>query len=150
MIEKRIFGEIDGVEVPLYTLANEAVEVELFPFGAALRALRVRDREGQFVDVALGYESLGPYQKKDGCLGGTIGRYANRIGGARFTLNGQEFLLTANEGENCLHGGSVGFHKRLFRVAAATEQFVTFAYVSPDREEGFPGKLSLRNGYLRV
>lgn len=147
MTEKRVFGILDGQEVPVVKLYHDNIEVELLPFGAAIRSLRVRDRNGNWVDVCLGYDELGAYQRQDGCLGGTIGRYANRIGGAAFTLNGETIQVTANEGANCLHGGTVGFHKKLWRIAARTDDFVTFAYVSPDREEGFPGNLSVRVTY---
>lgn len=127
--------------IPILRLTDGNCSAELLPFGAALRALWVPDRDGRPTDVCLGYESPEAYQTLDGCLGASIGRCANRIGGARFTLNGQEFRLTANEGENQLHGGLVGFHKKLWQVSRTGENTVTFTLDSPDGEEGFPGNL---------
>ena len=134
------FGQIDGREIPLFTLKNEALTVELLPFGAAVRSLWVPDRKGIPTDVVLGYETLEEYQKLDGCLGGILGRCANRIGGACFSIDGSAYRLTANEGNNTLHGGMVGFHKRLWDWEAG-DNSVTFTLVSPDGEEGFPGTL---------
>ena len=140
------FGRMDGREVPLLTLKNGTLAVELLPFGASVRSLWVPDRNGAPVDVVLGYESLEEYRELDGCLGGTLGRCANRIGGARFSVGGREYRLTPNEGENTLHGGAVGFHKRLWDWEAG-EDHVTFALLSPDGEEGFPGNLQVRVTY---
>ena len=110
------------------------------PFGAAVRALWVPDRTGEQVDVVLGYDDLVSYETLDACLGGTIGRCANRIGGACFRLSGKEFRLSANEGGNHLHGGLTGFHQKLWRYACS-ESGVTFFLESPDGEEGYPGTL---------
>lgn len=123
------------------TLTGEACSAEILPFGATLRALWVPDREGCPTDVCLGYDDPGAYRTLDGCLGATVGRCANRIGGARFTLNGREYRLSANEGENQIHGGLTGFHKKLWQVSHFRDNSVTFSLDSPDGDEGFPGAL---------
>ena len=147
MIRIREFGQLDGRDVPVITLSNADAAVELLPFGAAVRALRVRDRAGNWVDVCLGYDTLEEYRDQDACFGGTIGRCANRVGGARFTVDGTEYRLTANEGANTLHGGAEGFHKKLWRYACG-ENSVTFTLDSPDGEEGFPGNLRAEVTYI--
>ena len=126
--------------LPVICLGEGDVQVELLPFGAAVRAIRVPDRQGRATDICLGYDRVEDYRDRDACFGGTIGRCANRIGGAAFTLDGRTFRLTANEGANQLHGGVVGFHKKLWRFTCAPGA-VTFALDSPDGEEGFPGNV---------
>lgn len=140
------FGRMEGREIPLFTLKNKRLTVELLPFGAAVRSLWVPDKNGTPVDVVLGYESLEEYRELDGCLGGTLGRCANRVGGARFSTGGREYRLTPNEGKNTLHGGAVGFHKRLWDWEAGEDR-VTFSLLSPDGEEGFPGNLRAQVTY---
>lgn len=140
MVWEHSFGVLDGRPTQLLTLTDGETSVELIPFGAAIRAIRVPDRHGIPTDICLGYDAPNQYRDLDGCLGGTIGRCANRIGGARFTLNGKEVHLTANEGSNTLHGGAVGFHQKLWAYAH-DEASVTFRLESPDGEEGFPGRL---------
>ena len=140
------FGHHHEQEVPLIVLFNEQLSVELLPFGAAVRALWVPDRTGEQVDVVLGYDDLVSYATLDACLGGTIGRGANRIGGACCRLSGKEFRLSANEGGNHLHGGLTGFHQKLWRYACS-ESGVTFFLESPDGEEGYPGTLRAEVAY---
>ena len=103
---------LNGREVPVIELFSDKCAVELLPYGAAVRAIRVPDRTGKLTDICLGYDELESYRTLDACFGGTIGRCANRIGGARFTIGGREYRVTANEGENCLNGGNEGFHKK--------------------------------------
>ena len=96
----------EGEEVYLYTLKNsKGVEVSITNFGGAITSIMAPDRNGEFADVALGYDTLDEYVKNPRYLGALIGRYANRIAGARFVLDGREHVLTANDGPNCLHGG---------------------------------------------
>ena len=156
MTRKQIFGGFAGNDVELVTLSDgTGAEVELLTFGAAVRAIRVPDREGKLTDICLGYDDLNSYVEKDACFGGTIGRCANRIGGARFAIDGTEYRVTPNEGVNCLHGGAEGFHKKLWACACG-ENGATFTYDSPDGEEGFPGNLhvevtyTLENGTLTI
>lgn len=140
MMKERPFGVLENRAVPLLILADDTMEVELVPLGAAIRSIRVPDREGNLVDVCLGYDRLEQYRTMDACLGGIIGRCANRIGGACFLLNGKEIRLTANEGSNTLHGGNTGFHKKMWAYVG-DESSVTFMLDSPDGEEGFPGNV---------
>lgn len=96
----------------------------------------------------LGYDTQAEYQHHDGYLGAVVGRFANRIGGARFALNGREYRLRANEGENQLHGGAVGFSHRLWTVEAASGERAVFTLESPDGDEGYPGSLRVRVSYV--
>lgn len=155
MVEQHSFGILDGREIPLLILDSGTAEAELIPLGAAVRAIRTPDRTGRMTDVCLGYGSAEEYRDQDGCLGATLGRCANRIGGAGFTLGGRDYRLTANEGKNTLHGGASGFHKKLWTYRTGSDS-VTFSLDSPDGEEGFPGNLhaevtySLRGGTLTI
>jgi aldose 1-epimerase len=155
MVKEEQFGVLEGAPVALLTIVNGNMEVELISFGAAVRSIRVPDRNGNPVDVCLGYDTPTEYRDQGGCLGASLGRYANRIGGAAFTLMGNRYPLFANEGNNTLHGGKVGFHKKLWAYACG-ENSVTFSYDSPDGEEGFPGNLhvevmyTVENGTLTI
>lgn len=140
MAALKLFGRYEGKPVYLIKLANGSIEAEFITFGATMRALRVLDKNGVMRDVCLGYDSVEEYAAMDGYLGATVGRYANRIGGASFRLNGKEYKLTANEGENQLHGGNIGFSHRLWGFGC-TENSVTFSIDSPDGDEGYPGNL---------
>lgn len=143
MVNRVPFGNLKGQPVELLELADAAsgLRVELLTLGAAIRALWVPDRKGNPTDVVLGYDTAVEYAAQDACFGGTIGRCANRIAGAAFSLDGTHWPLTANEGANQLHGGAVGFHKRVWTVADMGETHVTFTLDSPHGEEGYPGNL---------
>ena len=149
MYRLKPFGMLNGREVPVIELFSDKCAVELLPYGAAVRAIRVPDRTGKLTDICLGYDELESYRTLDACFGGTIGRCANRIGGARFTIDGRSYRVTANEGENCLHGGIEGFHKKLWEFTCE-ENAVTFSYTSPDGEEGFPGAVRVEVTYRLI
>jgi len=143
----------DGQEVQIYTLASsKGLRARIMNFGATLVSLEVPDRHGNLGDVALGFDGLDSYIKPNPYIGATIGRYANRIANARFVLNGTEYKLTANEGVNQLHGGKVGFDKKLWStqeaVAAENEAWVKMTYISGDGEEGYPGSLRCTVSYV--
>lgn len=146
MVTQTNFGLLDGAEIPLFTLSKGDLAVELIPLGAAIRAIRVPDRKGALVDICLGYDTPEAYASLDGCLGGTVGRYANRIAGASLPIGDTLFPLTANEGKNTLHGGEPGFHQVLWDSSAGEDQ-VTFSRLSPDGENGFPGNLKVEVAY---
>lgn len=150
-IEWKEFGYYRGYPGKLITLRNKSgYSASFINFGAAVQSLRVPDRNGDFADILLGYDTLDEYVKGDSCFGATIGRVANRIGGAKFTLNGQEYRLFANDNGNTLHGGEFGFHKRIWTVAEyddGAEPYVVFSYNSPDGEEHFPGDISVEVKY---
>ena len=134
-----------GRDVAQATLRRGDVSLTLISLGAAVRSLAVPDREGRPVDVVLGYDSVAEYEAGRDFFGATIGRYANRIAGARFSLGGREYRLTANEGTNTLHGGE-GFDKRVFDFYAS-ETEAEFTRLSPHMEDGFPGDLDVTVKY---
>lgn len=146
MVKVSPFGAMNGQDVPLITLSGGGIALRLLPLGATLQALSVPDRTGQAVDIALGYDAAADYLSQDGCMGGTVGRCANRIAGAEFSLDGAVFRLSANEGANQLHGGVTGFHKKLWRFST-TQDSVTFTLDSPHGEEGYPGALHAEATY---
>ena len=138
------FGALEnGTPVHCWTMENEhGLRAELLDYGATIRSLQVPDRYGVLTDVVLGYDTLEGYVKTPGYLGATIGRFANRIGGASFALNGKSYPLAKNNGVNHLHGGLCGFDKYVWDAHEEADGLV-FSRVSPDGEEGYPGTLTL-------
>ncbi|MDD3400552.1 MAG: galactose mutarotase [Eubacteriales bacterium] len=147
-ISSRPFGvTADGERVTLYRLENSTGSIiELLDYGCTIRSLLVANREGRLTDVVLGYDTLREYEKNDGYLGAVVGRCANRIGGARFSLGGKEYHLAKNDGDNHLHGGLVGFDKRVWS-AKINENGVVFSRTSSDGEEGYPSQLNIQVVY---
>ena len=143
-ITKRVFGTLpDGRAVTAWTLTNEnGLQAEILDLGATIRSILVPNRQGELVDIALGYDTVEDYLSNDGYLGATIGRFANRIKGASFELNGKTYPLYANNGENHLHGGRVGFDRYLWDVAQG-DNGLSFSRLSPHGEEGYPGNLKI-------
>jgi aldose 1-epimerase len=141
------FGQTpDGREAFIYTLtSSKGLRARITNFGATLVSLHVPDRDGNLVDVTLGFDTLDAYVAPNAYFGCTVGRYANRIGHARFKLDGVEYRLPANHGAHHLHGGEQGFDKKLWdtveAVAPEDAAWVKMTYVSPDGEEGYPGNL---------
>lgn len=140
------FGKTkDGDTVYSYTLtSNEGLQAEIINFGADLVSLKVPDRNGKVADIVLGYDSVRDYEEGSAYFGGSIGRYGNRIAGGQFTLDGVVFHLPKNDGPNTLHGGTIGFNKRLWSATGRSRpdaEVIEFAYTSADGEMGFPGKL---------
>ena len=151
-IKKNRFGKtIDGIAVDLYTLANtQGMEALITNYGATLVSLKVPDRCGKPVDVTLGYDSLGEYLRGSYYFGCIVGRYANRIAGGKFGLQGKEFTLIKNEGDNHLHGGTRGFDKVIWQsetLAVGTDQALMLKYFSRHDEEGYPGSLTVTVTY---
>lgn len=142
------YGQMpDGTPVELYTLVNaNGLKAKIINYGAILVSLEVPDRNGKLADVVLGYNSLDDYLKRGGLFGAVVGRYANRIGGAKFTLNGVEYQLAPNNRPNHIHGGKKGFDKVIWRLedlrGDGSEAAVKLSYVSQDGEEGYPGNLA--------
>lgn len=135
----------DGRTVHRITVARGGLSLTVSDFGCCITALETPDRQGRPGGVVLGYDTLADYFRDDVYMGAVVGRYANRIAGAAFPLNGRRYQLTKNEGRNTLHGGS-GFHKRLWN-AEAWEDGVRLTYLSPDGEDGFPGNLAVSVEY---
>ena len=138
----------DGAPVKLFTLTNsKGMSAKVSGYGAALTELHVPDRNGTVANVVLGFDNLDAYLKRHPFFGVTAGRVANRIAKARFTLEGREYILAANNGQNHLHGGLKGFDKVLWQgkglPPAGREIAVKFSYFSKDGEEGYPGNLSV-------
>lgn len=145
---RRIFGRMpDGTAVEELTLRGGGLTCKVITYGGAVRSLCVPDRDGRPVDVVLGFDTLEDYIAQDKYIGALIGRYANRIGGARFTLDGVEYPLAANDGPNSLHGGRVGFDKQVWTVEELTDSAVTLSLTSPDLQEGYPGTLEVTVTY---
>jgi aldose 1-epimerase len=150
-VQLQPFGPVFGQPVYCYILRNDdGVEAKLTNFGATLISLRVPDRLGNFDDVVLGYNDIDGYANGTTFLGATIGRYANRIAGGKFSLNGNIYTLSQNNGKNSLHGGQKGFHKVVWEEQAILNDAgsaVQFTYLSKDGEEGYPGNLLARVTY---
>lgn len=148
MIEKTEFGMTDGYKVFLFTLKNsKGMTVKLTNYSGAVVSILVPDKNGDIDDVVLGYDDLEGYVNGTSSQGALVGRYANRIANAKFTLNGKEIDLRANEGTNCLHGGIIGYNKRVWTIDGTTDNSVTFGYFSPDGEENFPGNVKITCTY---
>ena len=135
----------DGVTVEAVTLkAGNGIGARIIAYGATLQALLLPDKNGRSADVALGYDDLAGYVAKPQFFGATVGRYANRIAGAKFDLDGKTYSLAANNGPNALHGGTKGFDKVVWtigEVKSGPVASVTLTYTSRDGEEGYPGTL---------
>ena len=129
------------------TIRQGACAAQILPYGATLHALFVPDRSGAVRDIVLGYDSVEEYRQHDGYLGAVVGRCANRIAGARFTLGDRLYRLSANEGENMLHSGFSGLHQKMWDYRQTAENSVTLRTVSPDGEDGFPGTLQVAVTY---
>jgi aldose 1-epimerase len=143
---------MDGRVAHLYTLINDhGAEVDITNYGGIVVALRVLNREGEMGDVVLGYDTLEEYVDDKCYFGCVVGRYANRISNGRFVLNGREYALARNDGENHLHGGEKGFNKVPWdaeEVERSDGVGLVLSYTSRDGEEGYPGNLSVRLVYL--
>ena len=151
-VETTVFGKLDdGTDIQMYTLKNSAgASAKIITYGASLVELWVPDRNGKFGDVVLGFDSLKGYLGPHPHFGGIIGRVANRIAKGKFTLDGKEYTLAINNGPNTLHGGNIGFDRRVWigePVEHPTAAGVRLTYISPDGEEGFPGKLTVTVEY---
>lgn len=147
MVQKKEWGFADGYKAYLITLQNKnGMSVSLTNYGASIVNLCVPDGSGGFTDVMLGYDDLEGYINGKSGQGAAIGRYANRIGGAAFRLGGKRYDLYKNDGDNCLHGGKVGYAKRVWDVYGTSDSespCAAFSYVSPDGEGNFPAEVKI-------
>jgi aldose 1-epimerase len=153
LMKREIFGEIDGKKVELITLTNNSGNtVKLTNYGATLVWLEVPDRRGERENITFGYETLDGYLNGDPYFGSVIGRYANRIANAKFTLDGVEYILSENNPPNTLHGGPGGWHSVVWDTEIVEKEgekpVVKFTYTSPDMEEGYPGEVIAEASYI--
>ncbi|MEN6558204.1 MAG: aldose epimerase family protein [Thermoguttaceae bacterium] len=151
-VQKTSLGRTaDGVDVEQYALTNaHGLRVTIMTFGATITSVETPDRNGEPANIALTLGSLDDYLKGHPCLGSTVGRYANRIAKGRFSIDGVEYHLAVNNGPNHLHGGLVGFDEVVWQaepITAADSAGAAFSYVSPDGDEGYPGRLAVQVVY---
>ena len=148
MVTKRIFGRgADGCDVFVFRLDGaDGAYMEVTNYGAIWARAVVPDRDGNLTDVCLSYESIEGYMTDTMYVGAVVGRFANRIKGAAFTLNGKVYRLQKNDGENSLHGGFDGYGKRVFDYEVL-DGGVAFRLLSPDGDQGYPGNLAVTVTY---
>ncbi len=154
----------EGTEIKIYTLTNKnGIEARLTNYGATLVSLKTPDKDGKLDNIVLGFDTFEEYlQEGNPYFGCTVGRYANRIAKGKFTLNGKEYTLATNNGENHLHGGIKGYDKVVWKAVPlnladlpgdlehkiSKDQAITFAYKSSDMEEGYPGNVAMSVTYV--
>lgn len=145
------FGKTaDGQEITAYTLTNAGITAKVIDYGAILTELHVPDAKGNVADVVLGFDNVKQYETESPYFGATTGRVANRIAKGKFTLDGKEYTLATNNAPNHLHGGIVGFNKKIWKAETLKTiegPAVKFSYTSPDGEEGYPGNLAVEVTY---
>ncbi|WP_196593654.1 aldose epimerase family protein [Pectinatus sottacetonis] len=149
-VEKNFFGKIaDGRSVVLYTITNKnGMKVSVSSFGGAIQKIVVPAKKP--IDVVLGYDTAAEYENQDTYIGSLIGRMGNRIEKGKFTLNGINYNLFTNNGENHLHGGKIGFDKKIWDAAIISDNEIKLSYTSLDGEEGYPGELKVSVSYKLV
>lgn len=151
---KRLFGEVEGRQVYEYTLENsQGMQLSAMDYGATLTAIKTPDKDGKVENITLGFDSVEPYVTYRPFYGATVGRVAGRIAKGQFELNGKPVQLMINEGANHHHGGNPAFDSHFWEVqieaeAKADESSLTFTYLSPDNENGYPGNLTVQVKYL--
>jgi aldose 1-epimerase len=148
-VKKLPFGKLaDGTQIHLYVLTNKnGMQVSITNFGARVVSIKVPDRNGKLGDVALGYDSVKGYVHDTTYFGAIVGRFANRIAKGRFKLNGVTYQLPINDGPNSLHGGKIGFDKKVWHAEIlkdAKNPALELTLVSPNGDQGYPGTLHVR------
>ncbi|MGE5496997.1 MAG: aldose epimerase family protein [Syntrophothermus sp.] len=152
-IEKKQFGRLsDGKKAEICYLRNQnGMEAKITNYGATVVSLTAPDRKGKFSDVVLGFDKLKDYEKSTSYFGCIVGRFGNRIGKGKFSLDGKEYQLAINNGANHLHGGKAGFDKKLWTIEKTemTQEgpSVTMSYLSPDGEENYPAAVKIKIVY---
>jgi aldose 1-epimerase len=150
-IGKASFGRVGAESVEIYTLTNvHGIEARVMTYGAALVSVKTPDRAGHLENIVLGFDTLAPYLAGVPYFGATVGRYANRIANGRFSLDGKTYELPQNDGPNSLHGGTVGFDKRVWKAETIEGSHGTalrLTYVSPAGDAGYPGELTAHVTY---
>jgi aldose 1-epimerase len=151
-VQKTDFGKLDdGTEIEQYTLENtKGAKAKVITYGATLTELWMPDKNGKKADIVLGFDNLKGYLSDEPYFGATVGRYANRIAKGKFTLDGKEYTLAINNGPNSLHGGKIGFNRKVWKaepLKITNGAAVRFSYLSKDGEEGYPGDLKVSVTY---
>ena len=150
-VRREPFGRLaDGREVTRFVLRNPRMEVGFISYGGTITSIRAPDREGRLAEVTLGHDTLEDYVEDSRWFGALVGRYANRIAGGRFSLDGRAYTLERNNGPNHLHGGSAGFHRALWEVEPVENPAGACAvlnHTSPSGHGGYPGALTVRVTY---
>lgn len=145
---KEKFGVLpSGEEASLYTISCGFLTAVVTDYGATLVKLMVPDKNGVPADVVLGYDHVDGYRTGSAFLGATVGRNANRIGGAAFELNGRTITLSKNDNGNNLHSGPDGYSYRMWKVLSHTDSSISFTLISPNGDQGFPGEARIRVTY---
>lgn len=152
IINKEFFGKTsDNEDVSQYTLKNrKGMEVSVISYGGIITSLKAKGRDGKYEDVVLGFDNLRDYENKSPYFGALIGRFGNRIKEGKFSLDGVEYNLAKNNGENHLHGGVEGFDKVIWEVEEEVDESsasLILRYNSVDKEEGYPGNLDIKVTY---
>lgn len=137
-------------DIDVLSMKNDFLEVVVSNYGCTIMKVLMKDKDGHFDDVVLGYDDFSQYQTLDAYLGALVGRVANRIQKGRFTLNGETYTLAINNGPNHLHGGIKGFSYQVFDYVIKDDNTLEFHYVSKDGEEGYPGELDLKVIYQLI
>ena len=152
-LSTKLFGTAsEGIEVTEYIITNRnGASVAILDYGLAVRKLNIKDKDGILRNVVLGYDDISGYEKNAPYLGVVVGRYAGRISGGSFSLNGTVYELDKNNGNNTLHGGKVGFSRKVWELVRKEETndsiLLEFSLHSPHLDEGFPGSLEVRTAY---
>jgi len=145
------FGTLDGAEISAYILqSNDGLVVRVLPLGAIVQSLEVPDAHGRRANVVLGFANVEDYLRPGPYFGSVVGRYANRLAGGRFELDGQIVQCHTNDGPNLLHGGPAGFNRRIWDVAdehCVGDNRISFRLTSDDGDQGFPGRLEVHVTY---
>jgi aldose 1-epimerase len=148
---KKLFGKLaDGTSVHSWSLSNGGTRMKVLSYGGIVQSLEIPDRRGRYANVSLGFDNIEDYVAKSPYFGALIGRYGNRIGKGRFTLDGKSYQLSVNDGDNSLHGGAQGFDKRVWDVEPFTKGSdvgLHLYYTSVDGEMGYPGTLKVKVTY---
>ena len=151
-VKKQKFGVLaDGTKVNIYTVKNDNMSFSCTDYGCTLTSIILKDENNIKTDILLGFSTLEGYINTKFCFGTIVGRYANRIRNGSFTLNGQQYILEKNDGENTLHGGYFGYDKTVWNSEIIEEKDrcgVRFSRLSPDGEQGFPGNVMIYITYL--
>ena len=142
--------EVNGKQISLYTLHNGDITMQVTNYGARVVSLWMPDTRGSYEDISLGYNTIDQYLNNPGerYLGAVVGRCANRIGNAKFTLDGVEYQLSKNDGENTLHGGEIGTDRMVWDVIRTNDTALVMRCVLPDGQDGFPGTLDITLKYI--